>query len=124
MTLYVHPDVHDSGLTIVQTASERLVLLSADPAGNYASVAAATLAEVAVVDADFVIANGDTSGRKITVGAKSTSVDVEGDPVIAAVVDDTNSRILLATDETTVQTLYAGNTVNIPSFAYESRDPA
>lgn len=122
MAQYIHPDVHDNGLVEIQTNAERCVVVSATTS-SYANVAANTLADVALAGGDFTIANGDVSGRKITCQAKSTTVSAEGDPVEILWVDDTNNRILMRTDETTSQTIYAGNPLNIPAIKYESQNP-
>src|SRR5919106_2381863 len=67
---------------------------SAEPA-NYAGIAAVSLADVAMtVDTgDFTKANGDSSGRKVTVAAKNgVPVDVSGTAshiVLARVADST-----------------------------------
>lgn len=78
------------------------------------------MAEVAVVDADFTIADGTVNGsRKVTVGAKSNvTIDVGGNADHIAWLDVPNTRILAYTQLTTPQNgLIASNTVNIPSHA-------
>jgi len=68
---------------------------SAEPA-NYAGIAAVSLADVAMTpDTDFTKANGDTSGRKVTMAAKSSvPVDATGTAthVVLARVADTTLR--------------------------------
>jgi hypothetical protein len=95
---------------------------SAEPA-NYAGIAAVSLADVVMAEGDFTKANGDTSGRKVTVAAKSAvPIDATGDAthVVLARVADTTMRYVTTCD---LQTLTSGNTVNIPAFDIEVGDP-
>jgi len=96
---------------------------SAEPA-NYAGIAAVSLADVAMTaDTDYTKANGDTSGRKVTVAAKSSvPVDNTGTAthVVLARVADTTLRYVTTC---TSQALTAGNTVNIPAWDIEVADP-
>jgi hypothetical protein len=96
---------------------------SSQPA-NYAAIAAASLANVAMTpNTDFTKADGDVSGRKITVAAKSgVSVTASGDAthLVLASTGDTTIRAITTC---TTQTLTSGNTVNIPAWDVETRDP-
>jgi hypothetical protein len=96
---------------------------SAEPA-NYAGIAAVSLADVALTpDTDFTKANGDTSGRKVTIAAKNgVSVDASGDATHIAIARAADSTLRYVTTCTT-QTLTAGNTVNIPAWKIEVADP-
>ena len=96
---------------------------SAEPA-NYAGIAAVSLADVAVTaDTDFTKANGDTSGRKVTVAAKSgVTVDATGTATHIVLARTTDST-LRAITTCSLQALTAGNTVNIPAFDIEIADP-
>lgn len=96
---------------------------SAEPA-NYAGIAAVSLADVAMTaDTDYTKANGDTSGRKVTVAAKSgVTVDNTGTAthIALARVADTTLRYVTTC---TSQALTAANTVNIPAWDIEVADP-
>lgn len=82
------------------------------------------LANDPVVGGDFVKANGDTSGRKVTVGQQADiSVHTSGDATHVALVDD-GSKLLLLVTTCTTQTLTAGNTVTVPAFDDEIADPS
>ena len=71
MAKSVNDAVLDAALSYIKTNADRLVFCSAEPA-NFAGVAAVALADVAVTTSDFTgPANGDTSGRKLTVAAKA-----------------------------------------------------
>lgn len=96
---------------------------SAEPA-NYAGIAAVSLASVTMTaDTDYTKANGDTSGRKVTVAAKSgVSVASSGTAThiaIARVADTTLRYVTTCTS----QALTSGNTVNIPAWKIEVADP-
>lgn len=96
---------------------------SAEPA-NYAGIAAVSLADVALTpDTDFTKANGDTSGRKVTVAAKSgVTVDNSGTATHIAIARSTDSTLRYVTTCTS-QVLTAGNTVNVPAWKIEVADP-
>lgn len=96
---------------------------SAEPA-NYAGIAAVSLADVALTpDTDFTKANGDTSGRKVTIAAKNAvPVDVTGTANHIAIARSTDSTLRYVTTCTS-QALTSGNTVDIPSWKIEVADP-
>lgn len=96
---------------------------SAQPA-NYAGIAAVSLADVAMTpDTDFTKADGDTSGRKVTVAAKSgVTIDVTGDATHVVLARTTDSTLRYVTTCTT-QTLTAAGTVDFPAWKIETRDP-
>ena len=81
------------------------------------------LADVVVDSGDFTKANGDTSGRKVTVAAQSgVAVDTTGTATHIALATTTGSTLRYVTTCTN-QSLTAGNTVNVPAFDIEIADP-
>lgn len=96
---------------------------SAEPA-NYAGIAAVSLADVALTpDTDFTKANGDSSGRKVTVAAKNgVPVDASGTATHIAIARSADSTLRYVTTCTS-QALTGGNTVNIPAWKVEVADP-
>ena len=69
--------VLDGLLNVIDNAT-RMVVTSAEPA-NFAGIAAVALADVTLDGSDFTDANGDTSGRKVTVAAQNgVTVDASG----------------------------------------------
>jgi hypothetical protein len=98
-------------------------LCSAEPA-NYAGIAAVSLADVALTpDTDFTKANGDTSGRKVTIAAKSgVTVDASGTATHVVIARTTDSTLRDVTTCTS-QAVTAGNTVNFPAWKHEVLDP-
>lgn len=103
--------------------SDVMHICSAEPA-NYAGIAAVSLADVAMTpDTDFTKANGDTSGRKVTVAAKTgIVVDTSGTAnhiVLARAADSTLRYVTTCTS----QALTAGNTANTSTWRVEVADP-
>jgi hypothetical protein len=98
-------------------------LCSGEPA-NYAGIAAVSLADVALTpDTDFTKANGDTSGRKVTIAAKSgVTVDNNGTATHVVIARTTDSTLRDVTTCTS-QVVTAGNTVNFPAWKHEVLDP-
>jgi hypothetical protein len=105
----------------VATATTMLICGGTSSPTDRATALSAALADVAVSSGDFTKANGDASGRKVTVGAKpGVTVDTSGDATCVALIDGTN---LLYVTTCTTQTLTAGNTVNVPAWKIEVGDP-
>lgn len=116
----VHNDVLD-GSHDITAAATIMTVCSAEPTTRTEAVTTFALADVAVSGGDFTKADGDTSGRKVTVAAKSgVAVDSTGTATHVALSDATR---LLRVTTCTSQPLTAGNTVNFPSHKYEIADP-
>lgn len=103
----------------------RMVVCSGQPA-NFAGIAAVALADVVLTagdgNGDYVIANGDVSGRKVTVGAQTgVTVDSSGTATHISLDDGTS---LLQVTTCTSQALTAANTVNVPAYDIEIADPS
>jgi len=82
------------------------------------------LAKNALVGGDFTKANGDTSGRKHTVAAKTAlSIHTTGTADHVAVADDTTKELRDVTTCTS-QGLTEGGTVDTSAFDHEIGDPA
>ena len=77
-----------------------------------------------ILAGDFTKGNRDTSGRKITVAAKSSvPIDVSGTATHIALHDGTTLRFV-TTCTSLALTAGAGNTVNFPTWKDEIADPA
>jgi hypothetical protein len=100
-----------------------MIVCSQQPTTYVEATSTYALADVAVTpDTDFTKANGDTSGRKVTVAAKSSvTVDTSGTATHIALVRTTDSSLRYVTTCTS-QALTAGNTVNIPAWDIEIAD--
>lgn len=123
MAKWSSDDVLDGMLDIIALA-DIMTVCSQQPADRTEAVTTYALADVAMVPGDgndFTIANGDTSGRKVTVAAKAgVLVDASGTASHVALSDAT--RLLYVTTCTS-QVLTAGNTVDFPAWDVEVADP-
>ena len=121
MAKIVHDNVLDGALDIIKNNANLMILCSQQPTTRTEAVTTYALADVAMSGTDFTHANGDTSGRKTTVGAKnSVTVDASGTGTHVALVDGT--RLLYVTTCTS-QAVTSGNTVNFPAWDIELADP-
>lgn len=111
----------DAALTYWSDA-DLMILCSAQPANYTEATTTYKLADVApTFDA---IANGDTSGRKRGVQAKTgVSVDSTGDGTHIALVKTGDTTLRYVTT-TATQGVSAGGTVDIGAWALELRDPS
>ena len=73
---------------------------------------------------DYTKANGDTSGRKLTIAQQDTIPITNSGTANYGVIVDTATQVIKLITTTTPQVLTAGGTVTIPSFKLEIRDPA
>lgn len=106
--------------------SDMLHVCSGQPA-NFAGIAAVMLAEVALTagagNGDYTLANGDTSGRKLTVAAQNAvSITNSGTATHIALSD--GSATLYYVTTCTSQALTAAGTVDVPAFDIEVADPS
>lgn len=116
--------VLDAALNFIADNCNKLTVCTTEPTNYTEANATYNIAEVAMSGGDFTKAAGDTSGRKVTVGAKSglTATD-NGTAEHIALVDTANSRLLLVTDFSS-QAVSTGNTLNVGSFKYEINNPS
>lgn len=113
----------DAMLAEIATAT-RLVVCSGEPA-NFAGIAAVALADVTLTagdgNGDYTIADGDVSGRKITVAQQAdVEIDATGTATHVALDDGTD---LIYVTTCTSQALTDGGTVTIPAWDVEVADP-
>jgi len=108
----------DGGLDKVATCT-KMTICAGQPV-SYADIAVKALASVAMVAGDFVKANGDISGRKITVGAKS-AIPITGSGTADHVVLDDGVDYVVTT--ATAQALTIGGTVSTNPWKEEIAAP-
>ena len=123
MAKTVHDDVLDGAFDVLDQAN-LMIACSAQPTSRTEAVTTYAIADVAMtVNTDFTKANGDVSGRKVTVAAKSTVlIDTSGTATHVALVDGT--RLLYVTTCTSqALTANGSNTVNFPAWDIEIADP-
>lgn len=121
-----HDDVLDAALNYIKNNATRLTLCNAQPTTYTEGNATFALADITIDTGDFTgPANGDTSGRKITVNAQA-DVDVDttdpGGTNHVALLDVANSKLLYVTTAPDVAVDAAG-TVTIGAWDVEILDP-
>ncbi len=121
MAKSVHNNVLDGAFDILDQATI-MTACSAEPTTRTEAVTTYALADATMTaDTDYTKADGDTSGRKVTVAAKSSiTVDTTGTATHIALCDGSN---LLYVTTCTSQSLTSGNTVNFPVWDIEIADP-
>lgn len=121
MAKSVHSDVLDGAWDVLDQADIQTVC-STQPTTRTEAITTFKLADVAMTpNTDYTKANGDTSGRKVTVAAKSAvPIDSSGTAGFVALCDAT--RLLYVTTCTS-QGLTAGGTVDIPAWKAEILAP-
>ena len=122
MAKSVHDNVLDGAADVLDQANI-MTACNAEPTTRTEAITTFKLADIAVTpDTDFTKANGDTSGRKVTVAAKSgVAIDTTGTATHVALCDDT--RLLYVTTCTS-QALTSGGTVDFPAWDVEIADPS
>jgi Flp pilus assembly protein TadG len=123
MAKIVADRVLDGALNIIKNNDTRMTACSAQPTTYAEGNATYALADVTMTGTDFTAANGDTSGRKLTVAAKTAvPVDVTGTVTHVALLDVTGTALDYVTT-TASQAVGAGGTVDIGSWKVEIADP-
>lgn len=118
---YAPDPMIDAALTYVAGATAMHVCSVLPAAPTRAQVITASLANVAMTGGDFVNAAGTPTGRKVTVGAKSTiAVTVTGSAENIVLIDATVVRYMTSC---TTQALTNGNTVNAPAWVVNIAAP-
>lgn len=121
-----HDDVLDAMLDYIADNCDRLVVCSTEPTTYTEADATYKLADITLTkgdgSGDYVIVDGDASGRKLTVAEQAdVDVDTTGDAQHVALLDVTNSKLVYVTTCTS-QSVTQGNTVTIPAFDIEVAD--
>lgn len=117
--------VLDAPLDNLSANVTKQVACSAEPTNYTQANSTYALADVALTSGDFSKANGDVSGRKTTVAAKTgVLIDASGTATHVALLDVTNSIVKEVTTCTS-QALTANgvNVVNFPAWDIEFADP-
>jgi len=120
MAKLVSDVVLDAALNIIaganlMTACNNSVANRTDAVTTYA------LADIAMNGADYTNADGNASGRKVTIAQKTgVTVDANGTANHVALC---NATLLLYATTATAQALTAGNTMTFNAWAIEIADP-
>lgn len=104
-------------------ASTILHVCSAQPA-NYAGIAALSLGSVVVDSGDFAKADGDTSGRKLTIAAQSIAAATASGTANHVALASTGDSTLRYVTTITPQAITSGNPIEVGSWKIEIADPA
>lgn len=122
----IHNDVLDAALSYISSNCTRQIACSAEPTTYTEANSTYALADVTLAGGDFATADGDTSGRKLTTGAKTGAlIDVSGTATHIAQVDVSNTKLLGVTTCTSLAlTANGSNTVNFPAWKREIADPS
>lgn len=114
--------VLDGLLDILATATI-MVLCSSQPTTYAELTSTYALADVVIDSGDFTKANGDSSGRKVTIAAQNgVTVDSSGTAQHVG-LGISGSSTFLGTTTCTSQAVTASNTCNIGSWKCEVADP-
>jgi hypothetical protein len=120
MSKSLNNSVLDAALNKVATGTI-MTICSSQPTSRTEAVTTYALADVTLTGGDFTLANGDTSGRKVTIAQKTTiPIDTTGTANHIAICDSTD---LLLVTTCASQQLIQGGTVTNPAFKYEITSP-
>lgn len=113
---YLHPDVLDNGLSVLDTATTTLHICSAEPA-DFAGVAGVSLGNKSGLSIGAP-ENRTPSGRKVVVAAITSGGNVTGTGSAGywAIVDTANSKLLAANSLASSQSVTSGNSFTLPAF--------
>jgi hypothetical protein len=101
-----------------------LTVCSAQPTTYAEATSTYKLADVVVDSGDFSKANGDSSGRKVTVAQQaSVPIDSTGTATHVALAISGSSALKYVTTCTS-QSLTSGGTVTVPAWDIEVADPS
>ena len=116
--------IMDAALDVTATGT-KLVVCSAQPTTYTEANATYALADVVLDSGDFSKANGDVSGRKVTIAAQTgVLIDSSGTATHVAIIRTADSTLLIVTTCTSqALTANGSNTVNVPAFDEEIADP-
>jgi hypothetical protein len=118
------PDMLDSALNYIKNSATKMVACSSQPLSFADANTTMKLAEVTMAPADFTLANGTTSGRRVTVAAKANiAVTTAGTANHVALLDVAGSKLLYVTTAPT-QALASGSTVSFGAWDIEIANPA
>lgn len=133
MAKWANALVLDGGADYIRTLAGtpsriKMHVIKAYSAGDsYATVVTTNSCGSADLAAGDLVASGAAgSPRVTTVASKNITLDANsgaGPDLHIAIVDSTNSAVLLVTDETSNQVLTSGNTFNCPSWTYTVGQP-
>ena len=125
MAKWAHADVLDNGINYIKTNCNKVAVISAYTAGDsYATVNGKILAEATMASGDFTLgASGNNRTLTTAAGKQDAAANAGGAASHIAFVDTVASKVLWVTEETSGQTITAGNPVTFPSLVYTAKQP-
>jgi hypothetical protein len=124
MADYLHDDVFDSGLSVLDTLVENLYICSTLPT-TFAE--ASSTYKLGTKATPTVSAPADRSGggREVTISAITDgTVSATGTAGYYALTDDSESKLLAQGDLASTQSVTSGNTFTLTEFTIGIPDPA
>lgn len=124
MAKWANDSMMDAALDYVRANCDKMVACSAQPTTYAEANATYALADATMtVNTDYTLGNGDSSGRKIAVAAKSgITIDASGTATHVALIKTGDSTLRYVTTCTS-QALTSGGTVDFPAWDIEIADP-
>jgi hypothetical protein len=131
-TKYCSDSMLDAALEWVKTNGKKMYVTTASidsgstPSYSKITSSAALTGAISMASlASVSLAAGDTSGRKLTVPqAASVSVTASGTAARICLVNSSGSGTVTYITTCTSQAVTTGNTITIPNFDIEVRDPS
>ena len=126
MAKKVDDSVLDASLNEIKTKCTLMTVCAGEPLTfAAANVGGANfLADVAMASGDFIISNGDISGRKVAVAAKSGVTVVNTGTADHVALLDTVNSVLLYVTTTTALGLTASSSLTFGTWDVEIADPS
>lgn len=122
MAKWQNDSMLDAAFDWVRARVTQMTVCNAQPTTYAEATSTYKLADIALTSTGITLADGDTNGRKMTIGAKSgVTVDTTGAASHIALAGSTGSTLLYVTTCTT-QALTTGNTVDFPAWDVEIAD--
>ena len=116
--------VFDAALQVLIDDGDRLDLCSQEPTNYTEATSTYSLGSQTSITIG-TIADGDVSGRKVTVSATSGgAIETTGTATHYAISNVAGTQLLAAGDLTTSQQVVSGNTFTTEAFDIELPDPA
>lgn len=112
----------NQSLTWVKTTATKMSVCSTFPTTKVLASATYAIAYTTMATTDFTLGNGDTSGRKVAVTAKANVAVNATKSALHIALYSATTLVYVTTCVT--QSLTSGNTVTIPTWDIEIRDPA
>ena len=128
MTAYIHDDVFDEGLDLINEAATKLHILSTAAVLTFSNVALYTLGEKdisATTDPNFITGPADRTagGREVTIAAIIDGTVTETDTATHFAIVDA-SRVLVSGPIAGSQVVTSGNIFTLSAFTIGIPDPA